>query len=106
MNNSYLVISLVLLGLSVAGNAILVVFIMSLIRRHDAQVDKLTNKIMSRDLTEYALVEPKAEAPKPNQIKEINEIPIVEAEPERVMRALAEQSGRADDYMEFGGGEL
>lgn len=103
--NSELIVSLVLLALSVLGNVILIAFITGLIRRHDAQVDKLTNKIMARDLTEYSVVEPRTEV-RPNQVKEVTEVPIAEADPEAVMRSLAEQTGRASDYTDFGGAEL
>lgn len=104
MNNN--LVLLIVAGLLLLSNLGLLTFIARLISRQAEQVDKLTSKLMARDLSDYSVVEPRVRQEiRPNQVKDSGLQAIDEANPEDVMRSLAAQSGRLDDYTLYGGME-
>lgn len=86
--------------LLIATNAITLGFAYAIFRSGAKQISELTSKLMARSLDEFSRNEVVA-APKPlppNLIRQTPMQPIDEADPEEIMRALASETGRLNEY--------
>ncbi len=102
----------VTIGALVLLNICLILLIDRSGKRHDAQVDSLTAKIMAPTFNEYEAARPKIQIGVPGKkvrgenrgraITESNMVPIDEADREEVMLGIARQLGREDEYIEEG----
>jgi hypothetical protein len=92
--NQYIILSFTLVGLNLLTFAALIFVIVSSQR----MVDRMTNKLMSRDINEYAVASIKRDTTKaPNAVVQQETQNIAEADPNDILHALAVETGRLDE---------